>query len=70
MRFSNLLSFPLNRLSRAVNAGLSEGILTYRKRGDDMVVQNYWPTSPIQPGNATSSYRALSDVLETTKCMH
>lgn len=43
----------MNRLSRAANAGFSVGILTCRKRGDDMQVQNYWPTSPIKTGNAT-----------------
>jgi len=43
----------MDRLIRAVNADLSAGILTCRKSGDDMEMQNYWQTFPIRTENTT-----------------
>jgi hypothetical protein len=59
-----------------VSADLSTGILTYSKRGDDMAVQNCWPTSPAQTENATvnvdSSFSHVRDicVLSSTATNH
>ena len=51
--YSELLSSLMNRLSPAVNPDLSAGILSCRKRGDDMEGQKFWPASPIHTENAT-----------------